>query len=100
MWEEYLRGELIPLCLTNTKLYATWDSDGLTAQDLNDWAALQAGIEVSYAYRLAGREVRSYIQKKADGLSLAQAGAAPPESALRRAVRQIAPPILARWVRL
>ena len=49
----------------------------LTAQDLNDWAVLQAGSEVSYAYRLAGREVRSYIQKEVDGLSLAQVGAAP-----------------------
>lgn len=100
IWEEYLRGELIPLCLTSTKLYATWDSGGLTPQDLDDWAAVQAGIEVSYAYRLAGREVRSYVQAKVDGLRPVQAAAALPESALRKAVRQIAPPILARWVKL
>ena len=96
MWKEYLRDGLSPLCLIKTKLYATWDSGGLTAKDLNDWAALQAGGEVSYPYRLAGRKVRSYIQKKDDSLRLAQAGAAPPASALRRAVRQIGPPILAR----
>jgi len=100
VWEEYLRGELIPLCLTSTKLYATWDSGGLTSQDLDEWAAAQSGIEMSYAYRLAGRDVRSYVQKKADGLRPGQPVALSPESALRRALRQIVPPILARWGRL
>lgn len=100
LWEEYLRGELIPLCLTGTKLYATWDSGGLTPQDLDDWAAAQPGIEVSYPHRLAGRQVRRYVQKKAAGLSPARAAALPPESALRRAIRQVAPPIIARWVKL
>lgn len=100
LWEEYLRGELIPLCLTGTKLYATWDSGGLTSQDLDDWAAAQPDIEVSYAHRLVGHEVRRYVQKKADGLSPARTAAVPPVSPLRRAIRQLAPPILARWVKL
>ena len=100
LWEEYLRGELVPLCLTGTKLYATWDSDGLTSQDLDDWAATQPDLEVSYAHRLVGHEVRRYVQKKADGLSPARAAAMPRVSALRRAIRQLAPPILARWVKL
>jgi hypothetical protein len=73
----------------------TWDSGGLTSQDLDDWAA-QPDIEMSYAHRLVGREVRRYVQKKADGLSPARAAAVPPVSAVRRAIRQLAPPILAR----
>jgi hypothetical protein len=92
-------GKLIPLCLTSTKLYATWDS-GASRPYLDEWAAAQSGIEVSYACCLAGREVRSYVQKKADGLRLGRPVARSPESALRRALRQIAPPILARWGRL
>jgi hypothetical protein len=93
--EEYLRGKLISLCLTGTKLYGTWDSDGLTSQDLDDWAAAQPDIEMSYAHRLVG-EVRRYFQKNADGLSPARAAAVPPVPALRRAIWQLAPPILAR----
>lgn len=99
VWEEYLRGDLIPLCLTGTKLYATWDPDGLTPKDLEKWAAAQPDIEVSYAHCLAGREVRGYVQKKADGLSSGRVAPVPP-SALRRAIRQLAPPILSRWVKL
>ena len=52
----------------------TWDSGGLTSQDLDDWAA-QPDIEMSYAHRLVGREVRCYVQKKADGLSPARSAA-------------------------
>ena len=77
----------------------TWDSGGLTSQDRDDWAA-QPDIERSYAHRLVGREVRRYVQKKADGLSAARSAGVPPVSSLRRAIRQLAPPILARWVNL
>ncbi len=104
LWEEYLRRDLIPLCLTDTKLYATWDSSGLTPGDLDGWAAAQPGIEVSYAHCLAGHEVRRYVQK-AEGVSSVKAVEAvasqgthrerpSTESALRRAIRQVAPPIL------
>jgi hypothetical protein len=55
----------------------TWDSGGLTSQDLDDWAA-QPDIEMSYAHRLVGREVRRYVQKKADGLSPARSAAVHP----------------------
>jgi hypothetical protein len=54
----------------------TWDSGGLSSQDLDDWAA-QPDIEMSYAHRLVGREVRCYVQKKADGLSPARSAAVP-----------------------
>jgi len=56
IWEEYLKGELIPLCFTPMKFYATWDPSGLTADEINAWAARQPDIVPTFAQQLLGRE--------------------------------------------
>lgn len=58
MWELVLSGELVPLCLTEGKLYGTWDGAALDwLGGIDDWVAGQPdlGIEV---HTLAGWPVR------------------------------------------
>jgi len=56
IWQEYLKGDLIPLGFTPSKFYATWDPEGMTYTDVSDWAAGQPDMAVTYPHRLAGRE--------------------------------------------
>jgi Methyltransferase domain len=44
VWEEFSRGDLIPLCLTRDKFYATWDPEGLTAADIERWAETEPAV--------------------------------------------------------
>ena len=92
IWEEYLRGELIPLCLTQTKMYATWDASGLNAAALDMWEATQPGLEISEAYQLAKYEVRRYSVKPPP--PRAPEPPRRPDPLWRRAVRATLPPIV------
>ncbi len=58
IWEEYLRDELIPLCFTRMKFYATWDDSGLKASDIDQWAMARHEIDSTYVHRLRGRAAR------------------------------------------
>jgi SAM-dependent methyltransferase len=60
IWQEYSRGELVPLCFTPGKFYATWDPDGITADSVSAWAARQPDVEVTYPHRLDGHAA-SYV---------------------------------------
>jgi SAM-dependent methyltransferase len=60
IWEEYSRGELIPLGLTQFKMYASWDPHGLSASALNAWARSDGNLEISEGHQLAQYEVRRY----------------------------------------
>jgi SAM-dependent methyltransferase len=63
IWEEYARGDLIPLCLTQFKMYATWGRGGLTALALDAWARRQPDFDISEAHQLGRYEVRQYSMK-------------------------------------
>src|SRR5262245_28924146 len=63
IWEEYARGEFIPLCVTQFKMYATWDRGGLTASALDAWAQRQLDVELSEGHQLGRYEVRRYNLK-------------------------------------
>lgn len=63
IWEEYLRGELIPLALTDSKLYAKWDGSGLSVDAFNDWIARQPRVDPLQAYGLGAHTVRRYAMK-------------------------------------
>jgi predicted O-methyltransferase YrrM len=63
IWEEYARGDLIPLCLTPFKMYATWDRGGLTASAVDAWARRQPDFDISEAHQLGRYEVRQYSMK-------------------------------------
>ena len=65
IWEDYLRGDLIPLALTDTKLYAKWDGSGVTGEALDDWIAGQPRVDSPRAYQLGAHTVRRYIMKPA-----------------------------------
>jgi len=56
IWQEYLKGELVPLCFTPQKLYATWDPAGITSEDINAWAVTQPDIASTYPHKLLGHE--------------------------------------------
>ncbi len=60
IWEEYARGDLIPLCLTQFKMYATWGRGGLTASAVDAWARRQPDFDISEAHQLGRYEVRQY----------------------------------------
>jgi hypothetical protein len=55
IWEEYLKGDLIPLCFSTYKLYATWDPDTITAEEVRAWAATRDDTVVTHLHELAGR---------------------------------------------
>jgi SAM-dependent methyltransferase len=55
IWQEYSRGELIPLCFTPNKFYATWDPEGISAKDIEAWAAEQPDVEVTSPRELDGQ---------------------------------------------
>lgn len=63
VWEDYLRGDLIPLALTDAKLYAKWDGSGVSAEALNNWIAGQPRVDSPQAYRLGAHMVRRYVMK-------------------------------------
>jgi hypothetical protein len=63
IWEEYARGDLIPLCLTQFKMYATWDRGGLTASAVDGWARGQLDFDISEAHQLGRCDVRQYSMK-------------------------------------
>ena len=90
VWEEYLHGELTPLCATNLKFYATWDQGGVTAADLDAWAATQPDIDVSPPIGLAGRSMSLYRQRTAKPAKTRPP--APPRSVVKRAARAVLPP--------
>jgi hypothetical protein len=79
VWEEYLRGHMIPLCLTPSKLYATWDPWGLTPADLDTWATAQPDVVPSELVGLGAHAARLYTAVD------------PP---LRGFLRELAPPLL------
>jgi hypothetical protein len=54
---------MIPLALTDTKLYAEWDGSGVTCEALDDWLAGQPRVDSPQAYQLGARTVRRYIMK-------------------------------------
>jgi hypothetical protein len=86
IWEEYGRGELIPLCVTPFKMYATWDRGGLTAAAVDAWAQRQPDVAISEGHQLGRCEVRRYSTKPR------QVTAAQPAGPLwRRAVRYLRP---------
>ena len=84
IWEEYARGDLIPLCLTQFKMYATWDRGGLTASAVDAWARHQPDFDISEAHQLGRYEVRQYSMK-APPVTPPQ----PADPLWRRAVRYI-----------
>jgi SAM-dependent methyltransferase len=84
IWEEYARGDLIPLCLTQFKMYATWDRGGLTASAVDAWARSQPDFDVSEAHQLGRYDVRQYSMKPLP-VSLPQ----PAAPLWRRAVRHM-----------
>ena len=103
-WEAFLRGEMTLLCLSNYKLYATWDPTSTLREDLDAWAASQPDVDVTDPHRLAGRIVRRYTLVE----SLPEAPVDPPvqaipepapqpivprSSTIRRVVRPFVPPI-------
>ena len=63
VWEEYLRGDLIPLALTDAKLYGKWDPSGVSSEALDDWIAGQPGVDSLQAYGLGAHTVRRYTTK-------------------------------------
>ena len=63
IWEEYARGDLIPLCLTQCKMYATWHQGGLTAAAVDTWARRQPDFDMSEMHQLGRYEVREYSLK-------------------------------------
>ena len=82
IWEEYTRGDLIPLCLTPFKLCATWDRAGLTASAVDAWARREPDFDISEAHQLGRYEVRQY-RMKPPPVTAPQ----PADSFWRRAVR-------------
>jgi len=84
IWEEYTRGDLIPLCLTSFKMYATWDRGGLTASAVDAWAERQPDFDVSEPQQLGRYEVRSYSMKPPPITTTR-----PADSLWRRAVRRV-----------
>ncbi len=40
-------------------MYATWDRDGIRREEVERWIEAQPHLQLTYAYRLAGREVRA-----------------------------------------
>lgn len=104
VWEEYLRGELIPLCLTPLKFYATWDPGGLTHNDVEAWAAGQPNLDMTWPHGLWRRDVRiiTLAAPQQDAGPIAQPVDAPPTPAgvhgsprtdVRSILRRIARPI-------
>ena len=82
VWEDYLRGDLIPLALTDAKFYAKWDDSGVSAEALNNWIAGQPRVDSLQPYRLGAHTVRRYVTKPTVVKSAPQP---PPRwSALRR----------------
>jgi hypothetical protein len=55
IWEEYLKGDLIPLCFSTYKLYATWDPDTITAEEIRALAATRDDVVVTHRHELSGR---------------------------------------------
>jgi len=86
IWEEYTRGHCIPLCLTQFKMYATWDRGGLTALAVDAWAQRQPDVEISEGHQLGCYEVRQYSMKPPP-----VATPQPADPLWRRAVRHLRP---------
>jgi SAM-dependent methyltransferase len=63
VWEDYLRGDMIPLALTDTKFYAKWDDSGVSVDEMENWIAAQPRVESPQAYQLGAHTVRRYIMK-------------------------------------
>lgn len=84
IWEEYSRGDLIPLCLTPFKMYATWGRGGLTASAVDAWAERQPDFDVSEPHQLGRHEVRQYSLKLPPVTT-----PEPTDSLWRRAIRRI-----------
>jgi SAM-dependent methyltransferase len=84
IWEEYVRGEFIPLCLTQSKMYGTWDRGGLTADAVDEWAQRQPDVDISEKHQLGRYDVRRYSLKPPP-VTTAQAA----DPLWRRAVRYI-----------
>jgi len=98
VWEEFLRGDLVPLCITNAKLYATWDADGLRREELEEWGQAHPPIGVSYPHHLGERAVCRFTVPEPEAAAAPAAEpmpepAPPPGPLWRRAVRQVAPPL-------
>lgn len=58
IWEEVLRGRFVPLCLTDAKLYGTWDGRVADWRDeIDDWVARNGDVECEI-HTLGGWPVR------------------------------------------
>jgi hypothetical protein len=58
VWEQVLRGAFVPLCLTEGKLYGTWEGDALNwGQAIDDWVDGQPDLGKDI-HTLAGWPVR------------------------------------------
>jgi len=87
VWEEYVRGDLIPLALTDTKFYAKWGPAGISVEALDDWIAGQPYVGSPQAFRLGAHTVRRYIMKPT--VAGAVPSPAPRWAALRRLWRAV-----------
>jgi len=63
VWEDYLRGDMIPLALTDTKFYAKWNESGVSAEAIDDWIAAQPRVVSPQSYELGSHTVRRYTMK-------------------------------------
>jgi SAM-dependent methyltransferase len=60
VWEEVLGGRLVPLCITDAKLYATWDPEVRDwADELEAWARARGDLVVEH-HLLFGWTVRRF----------------------------------------
>lgn len=64
-WQAYADGTLVPLACSRGKFYATWDTGGLSAADLDDWVAARAEITVQSRPSL-GRHRAGYVTMTPD----------------------------------
>jgi hypothetical protein len=55
VWEEVANGGLFPICLTNKKLYAAWEPQSETVEQLRSWAS-DAGVFQVDSERMRGHE--------------------------------------------
>ncbi len=63
IWELVLSGAFVPICLTDAKLYGTWDGDALDwAGRIDEWVAAQPDVR-SEIHTLADWPVRRLVER-------------------------------------
>lgn len=63
-WQEFDKGDLVPLAFTSGKFYATWDPHGVTADELATWAEDEDRVEATYPHRLGAHEARHFTMTR------------------------------------